>query len=267
MGEIKRHVRLFVNTLFDDRGPPSIINRRFYPSREDLRKMIYRRRQQILHGLLDQQYLMEKVDGWKKERPADSWFVRLSLDGDSSDQAVRTPLLIVYQSDWMRRLLNLYGQELVFLDATYKTTQYAIPLFFLAVQSNSGYIVVAAVVMEREDTASLSEALKILAEMNPGWSPKAFMIDSSEIEMNAIASIFQGIQPRCDLIIIVLRNELAGYYMLVNNIANIVGNNYKTSYVIEVTQLHEVLYLYVQTQKRLFATSIGNKPGNDGRRK
>jgi hypothetical protein len=191
VGEMKRHVRMFVKNLLADNSIPSVINRRFFPSREDLRKMIYRRRQHNLHGLLDQQYFSEKVTNWKSERPSDCWYVRLS--GQQGDEpGVHNSLLIVYQSEWQKRLLNMYGQELVFLDATYKTTQYALPLFFLVVHSNNGYIVVATIVVENEDTASLSEALTIIAEWNERWSPKAFMVDASEIELNAIASVFHG---------------------------------------------------------------------------
>ena len=65
-------------------------------------------------------------------------------------------------------------------------------LFFLVVHSNNGYIVVATIVIEKEDTASLSEALQVLSKMNPAWSLKAFMVDSSEIELNALATVFKG---------------------------------------------------------------------------
>jgi hypothetical protein len=171
---------------------PALINRRYYPSRADLRKMIYRRRKRNLHGLLDQEFFMTKVEVWKKDRPDDAWYVRLSECAED-DNISKSTLLVVYQTAWQRRLLSLYGQELVFLDATYKTTQYAIPLFFVCVQTNCGYYVVASLIIEGEDTQSLSEALNVLASMNPDWSPKAFMIDSSEIEMNAIASVFKGI--------------------------------------------------------------------------
>ena len=81
---------------------------------------------------------------------------------------------------------------MVFLDATYRTTRYAIPLFFVCVHTNCGYCVVATLILEREDTKSVAEALAALLVMNPGWSPSAFMVDSSEVEMNAIASVFPG---------------------------------------------------------------------------
>ena len=39
---------------------------------------------------------------------------------------------------------------------------------------------------------SLSEALTMLADMNPKWKVKAFMIDASEIVMYAIFQTFTG---------------------------------------------------------------------------
>jgi hypothetical protein len=38
-------------------------------------------------------------------------------------------LLFVHQSAWQRRLLLKYGNDLCLLDATYKTTRFAVPLF------------------------------------------------------------------------------------------------------------------------------------------
>ena len=47
------------------------------------------------------------------------------------------------------------------LDATYKTTRYALPLFFLFVRTNVHYIVVATFLTQNEDSASIAEALDI----------------------------------------------------------------------------------------------------------
>lgn len=40
--EMHRHLKIFVKDLFREREMPRAINRRFYPSREDLRKIMYR---------------------------------------------------------------------------------------------------------------------------------------------------------------------------------------------------------------------------------
>jgi hypothetical protein len=39
--------------------------------------------------------------------------------------------LYVHQTPWQKRLLSLYGNEIALLDATYRTTRYSLPLYFL----------------------------------------------------------------------------------------------------------------------------------------
>ena len=43
-------------------------------------------------------------------------------------------LLFVHQSANQKRILEKYGNEICLLDATYKTTKYSVPLFFLVVK-------------------------------------------------------------------------------------------------------------------------------------
>ena len=201
--EMKRHVKIFVKNLFGNDPLPKQINRRFYPSRSDLRKMIYRQRCRLQKGLLDQENLSTKLDQWKMERPSDDFFFRASSSvqqptiedaedcGSVITDADQT-LLFIYQTSWQKKLLLRYGQDTVFLDATYRTTKYALPLFFLCVHTNSGYIVVATLIMETEDSTSLSEALSHLKKMNPLWNPVNFMIDASDLEEKAITEVFPG---------------------------------------------------------------------------
>ena len=70
-------------------------------------------------------------------------------DLNDEDICVTSPLsyqkfLFVHQTTWQRRLLSKYGNDICLLDATYKTTRYALPLFFLAVKTNVDYQVVAS---------------------------------------------------------------------------------------------------------------------------
>ena len=190
VAEMQRRVHMFVKSLFGSSPLPKPINRRFYPSREDIRQMIYRRRRANMDGLLDQDIVKNTIQSWSSEHPDDFWLYRPSTA--STETACGQQLLLVHQSQWQRRLLLRYGQELVFMDATYKTTQYALPLFFLCVHTHSGYVVVAVFVIEREDSASLSEALTELSRSVPEWRPKAFMMDASEIEFTAVKSSFTG---------------------------------------------------------------------------
>ena len=76
------------------------------------------------------------------------------------------------------------------MDATYKTTMYAIPLFFICVHTNVGYTVVAEFMCQREDQTSISEALAILRKWNPAWNPDYFMVDYSSAEISAIEERF-----------------------------------------------------------------------------
>ena len=60
--------------------------------------------------------------------------------------------------------------------------------------TNNGYVVVAVVVVEREDSASLTEVLQLLAKSVLQWTPMAFITDASEIEVTATEATFPGKQ-------------------------------------------------------------------------
>ena len=59
-------------------------------------------------------------------------------------------LLFVYQSKWQMDLIKRCGNEIILLDATYKATRYALPLFFMVVKTNVDYQIVASFVIENE---------------------------------------------------------------------------------------------------------------------
>ena len=73
--------------------------------------------------------------------------------------------------------------SLCLLDATYRTTKYALPLFFLAVKTNVGYSVVAEFLVQHETKSSIIHGLKTIqnwvenAADKPTdwhWEPKFF---------------------------------------------------------------------------------------------
>ena len=101
-------------------------------------------------------------------------------------------LLFVYQSKWQGRLLQKYGNELSFLDATYKTTRYALPLFFLVFKTDVDYQIVGTFVCEGESTENITEALNIIKDWNPGWKPLYFMTDYSDEKITSIETLFPG---------------------------------------------------------------------------
>ena len=76
------------------------------------------------------------------------------------------------------------------MDATYRTTRYALPLFFLVVKTNVDYQVVAVFVTESETVDAITEALSIIKDWNPNWQPKYMMTDYSVEEINSIRNNF-----------------------------------------------------------------------------
>ena len=60
-----------------------------------------------------------------------------------------------------------YGNELSFLDGTYKTTRHALPLLFLVVKTNVDYQIVAIFVCEDESTQNITEALNVITTWYP----------------------------------------------------------------------------------------------------
>ena len=101
-------------------------------------------------------------------------------------------LLFIHQTKWQQKLLKTYGGEICLLDATYKTTKYSLPLFFLCVKTNVDYSVVGTFMCQYENTASIAEALSFFKKWNPEWTPKYMMTDYSEAEINAIETVFTG---------------------------------------------------------------------------
>lgn len=99
---------------------------------------------------------------------------------------------MVHQTEWQRKMLHRYGDELVLLDATYKTTRYTLPLFFLCVQTNVCYSVVAYFITEEETSSAITEAIEVLKGWNEAWQPKQCMVDFCEAEINALQALFPG---------------------------------------------------------------------------
>ena len=55
-------------------------------------------------------------------------------------------------------MLCKYGSDMTMIDATYRTTKYNIPLFFLVVPTNIGYTVAAEFWLQSEGAGDIAEA-------------------------------------------------------------------------------------------------------------
>lgn len=169
---------------------PRRSNRRYYPSRQDLRSHIARAVSASKYCDDDQESLRRKVEQWSHDSPTSKFFLRTRDDDKDGNES---KFMFVHQEEWQQRLLLRYGSDLVLMDATYKTTKYAIPLFFICVHTNVGYKVVAEFLCQNEDKECIAEALDIIKSWNPTWRPKYFMVDYSTAEINAIESVFQEV--------------------------------------------------------------------------
>ncbi|CAN7981576.1 unnamed protein product [Ixodes pacificus] len=78
----------------------------------------------------------------------------------------------------MKELLVKYGQGVVCLDAANKTTDYALTLFFIVVQTQAGYMVAGAFTVQFETASCITEALSVppagrtdvqIWSLNTGW--------------------------------------------------------------------------------------------------
>ena len=69
-------------------------------------------------------------------------------------------------------LMRRYGNEMILLDATYKTTRHALPLFFMVVKTNVDYQIVPSFVAEKETQEAITEALEVIKSWILQFSPK-----------------------------------------------------------------------------------------------
>ena len=105
--------------------------------------------------MIDQECLEKKIEELKTADPTlDVFFGPKREDDGRKDN-----FIFVYQKKWQKDLLKRYGNEILLLDATYKTTRYALPLFFLVVPTNLDYQIVATFDFENESKESITEEL------------------------------------------------------------------------------------------------------------
>uniref|UniRef100_A0A8W8IS37 SWIM-type domain-containing protein n=1 Tax=Magallana gigas TaxID=29159 RepID=A0A8W8IS37_MAGGI len=198
--EMKRHLRLFVQEHIQTEDTIiSELNRRYYPTNKDIRNHMYRALRFCQFSTEDQENIQHMVKEWEAANPADHFYYRPQFAGedkelngvDSRSTATSKSLLFVHQSSWQQDLLMKYGDEICLLDATYNTSKYDIPLFFLCVNTNVGYSIVASFVVANENRENIKEGLQMVKEWNPEWNPKYFMTDFDEREIWAIENTFK----------------------------------------------------------------------------
>ena len=151
---------------------PDVLDQAFNPTKNDIRNHIHFAMRAIKLSKFDQENLQKNVDNEKSRKQYFRPIVK-SVDSDSSEvQQFSQRLLWVHQEDWQQKLCVKYGNTISLIDATYKTTKYDLPLFFVFVSTNVGYCVVAEFVLQDENSPQILEALNILRE----WKPPFFSV-------------------------------------------------------------------------------------------
>ena len=213
--EVKRTLKMYYvdNFLVKELGmKPHPYDRAFYPLNDDIRNHVHKAKRALDLSKLDQDNMQLKIAEWKVQNPTASYHFRPysltstrkhttqpSVDDNLSEsqpaeEEYEETLLYVHQEDWQKELLTQYGNTLTLIDATYKTTKYTVPLFFICVKTNVSYSVVAEFIIQSESTEQISEALAVIKRWNPTWNPNYFMMDYSDAEMSAIQNIFPSTQ-------------------------------------------------------------------------
>ena len=105
-------------------------------------------------------------------------------------------MLFDYQSAEMKEMFHRYGNELVLLDVTYKTSKYTLPLFFLDVKTNLTFQVIAVVVLQEESTEMITRALNAIKMWNPEVLPKYTFADFDERKIVSLESKYRGLSFR-----------------------------------------------------------------------
>lgn len=80
----------------------------------------------------------KKIQIWEAKDPGRSFHYNPAVNGVENE--VGSNFLNVYQEDWQKMLLRRYGNTMRLLDATYRTTKYALQFFMLVVKTNVHYV-------------------------------------------------------------------------------------------------------------------------------
>ena len=178
---------------------PSINDRAYYPTMDDIRNHINKSKKEMQLSVIDQENVAKLIAQWSKTssgfhhfRPHKECHNENATESPSQNPCDRKQqsLLWVHQEPWQQQLMLKYGNIISLMDATYKTTRYDLPLFFISVRTNTGYCIVAEFIVQSESAESIKEAIAVLKEWNPEWCPNYFMTDFSEAEIQALESSF-----------------------------------------------------------------------------
>ena len=86
-------------------------------------------------------------------------------------------------------VVHRYGNEICLLDATYKKSRNALPLFFVAVPTNTCYQVIASFIKSSGTTDSISQALKVLSRWKTDRKPANWIPGCCQAEISVVGNV------------------------------------------------------------------------------
>ena len=206
--DMRRHLESLVRRDFKDAHENDAA---YHPSDSVISSQMYTARLSMRYDKIDEVNVIGLVGAWKDAHPDDFTFYRPRTEGptevesmtdhDEEDVAYQEPhiarankknsLLFIHQSKAQRMLLKKYN-NMVLMDATYRTCRLALPLFIMAVKTNVAYLPVATFIIETEDRESIQEALSILrGEWDKhGIEVQNWMVDCCQAEIKSIEEEF-----------------------------------------------------------------------------
>ena len=82
------------------------------------------------------------------------------IDAINAIASCNGKMMFVYQSKEMKNMYKRCGNRMILLNATYRTTKYALPLFFVVVQTNVNFQVCCVIVLQEESTEMITKGIK-----------------------------------------------------------------------------------------------------------
>ena len=121
---------------------PDPNDRAYYPSLDDTRNHIAKAKRALQLSVVDQENAQKLIERQQKLSADSHMYFRpyRCAKGDKDSQTYHQfeqTLLWVHQEQWQQQLMLTYGNTMCLMDATYKTTRYDLPLFFICVRTNA----------------------------------------------------------------------------------------------------------------------------------
>ena len=196
--EVQRLLKHHVDHYMCAGNLPHPNDRAYYPCLDDIKNHIAKAKRALQLSVVDQENAVKLIGKQQEASPDSKCYFRPYKCKDPAKSNLKelessdfdSTLLWVHQEPWQQLLMTMYGNTISLMDATYKTTRYDLPLFFVSVRTNAGYCVVAEFIVQSESATHIQEALRLLTSWNPKWNPSYFMTDYSEAEISALETCF-----------------------------------------------------------------------------